>query len=75
MQTLQIKISDGDKERYRLQGSEIKFADLVDKISMEYARQALLECNRIAAASGLSNMSLEEINAEIKAVRDAKSHS
>jgi len=47
----------------------------VDLISREYARKALLECNEIAKQDGLSEMTMDEINAEIKAIRDAKTHS
>ena len=75
MHTIQVKVSDTDFQRYKLDDGEIKFADLVDKISVEYSRKSLLECNEIAEQVGLSNMSLGEINAEIKAVRDAKAHS
>jgi hypothetical protein len=48
---------------------------LVELINLEYARKALLECNEIAEKVGLSKMTMDEINAEIKAVRDAKAHS
>jgi hypothetical protein len=75
MQTLQIKISNTDFQKYNLKSREIKFTDLVDLISREYARNALLECNEIAKQEGLSEMSMDEINAEIKAVRDAKTDS
>ena len=76
MKTIQVKVSETDFEKYNLENQkEIKFIDLVEKISLEYARKALLECNEIAEKTGLSNMTLEDINAEIKAVRDAKSHS
>ena len=75
MKTLQIKISNADIQKYNLSNSEIKFTDLVDLISQEYAREALLECNEIAEQEGLSKMTMDEINAEIKAVRDAKAHS
>jgi hypothetical protein len=75
MQTLQIKISNTDFKKYNLESREIKFTDLVDLISKEYARKALLECNEIAEQEGLSKMTFDEINAEIKAVRDAKTHS
>ena len=44
-------------------------------ISKEYAREALIECNNIAEKKGLSKMTMDEINAEIKAVRDAKADS
>ena len=75
MQTLQINISNTDFKKYNLESREIKFTDLVDLISKEYARKALLECNEIAEQEGLSKMTFDEINAEIKAVRDAKTHS
>ena len=75
MQTLQIKISNTDFQKYNLESREIKFTDLVDLISKEYARKALLECTEIAEQEGLSKMTFDEINAEIKAVRDAKTHS
>jgi hypothetical protein len=76
MRTIQIRVSESDFLKYNLEsGQEIKFPDLVEKISLEYARQALLDCNKIARKVGLSTMTLEEINAEIKAVRDAKNNS
>lgn len=75
MQTLQIKISDSDMQKYNLASREIKFTELVDLISREYARKSLLECNEIAEQEGLSKMTMDEINAEIKAVRNAKNHS
>lgn len=75
MQTLQIKISNTDIQKYNLENKEIKFTDLVDLINKEYARKALLECNEIAKQVGLSKMTMDEINAEIKAVRNAKTHS
>ncbi len=76
MKTVQLKVSDTDFQKYNLGSSvEIKFTDLVELISREYARKALLECNEIARQVGLSTMTMDEINAEIKAVRDAKAHS
>lgn len=75
MQTIQLKISNADFQKYKLESREIKFTDLVDLISREYARKALLECNEIAKQEGLSEMTMDDINAEIKAVRDAENHS
>lgn len=75
MQTIQIKISNTDFQKYNFGSKEIKFTDLVDLISREYARKALLECNEIAEQVGLSKLTMDEINAEINAVRNAKSHS
>lgn len=76
MKTVQLRVNDTDFQKYNLEiDREIDFSDLVQKISLEYARKALLECNAIAQEVGLSDMTLEEINAEIKAVRDAKNNS
>ena len=75
MRTVQLKVSETDFLKYNLGNSELKFSDLVELIQREYARQALLECNEIAEKVGLSKMTMEEINAEIKAVRDAKANS
>lgn len=72
MRTIQIKVSETDFQKYNLGSGEIKFTNLVEMIKREYARQALLECNEIAEKVGLSKMTMDEINAEIKAVRDAK---
>lgn len=68
-------MSETDFQKYNLGGAEIKFVDLVEKISREYARKAVLECNQIAEQVGLSNMTMDEIDAEINAVRNAKNHS
>lgn len=75
MRTVQIKVSETDFQKYNLGSLEIKFTDLIEMISREYARKALLECNEIAGQVGLSKMTMDEINAEIKSVRDAKTHS
>ncbi len=75
MRTLKIKITESDFQRYNLKEGEIKFTDLVDSISREYARKAVLESNELAEKYGLSTITLNEINAEIKAVRDAKNNS
>jgi hypothetical protein len=69
MRTVQIKISETDFQKYNLRNEEIKFTDLVEMISREYARKALLQCNEIAEQIGLSKMTMDEINTEIKAVR------
>jgi hypothetical protein len=72
MRNIQLQISESDFQKYKLDKSEIKFTDLVEKISLEYARKAVLQCNQIAKEIGLSDMTLEEINAEINAVRNKK---
>lgn len=75
MRTIQLKVSESDFLKYNFGNAEIKFSDLEELISREYSKKALLKCNEIAHKVGLSNMTIEDINAEIKAVRDAKTHS
>ena len=41
IRTLQIKVSVSEFRNYKLKSNEIKFTDLVDLISREYARKAL----------------------------------
>ena len=76
MRTIQIEVSESEYNKYNLPSDQvIKFADLVEKISLEYARKALTECHEVAARVGLSKMTSDEIDAEIQAVRDAKNNS
>jgi hypothetical protein len=75
MQTIQIKVSNTDFQKYKLGRKELNFKDLVDLISIEYVKKSLLECNKIAEQEGLSKMTMDEINTEINAVRDAKARS
>ena len=60
---MQVKITDTDIQKYNLGSGEIKVTDLVDLISKEYAREALLECNEVGEQVGLSKMTMDEINA------------
>jgi len=53
MRTLQIEVSETDFQKYNLGSEEIKFTDLVDLISKEYVRKALLQSNEIAEQQGL----------------------
>ncbi len=76
MRTIQLKVSEADFKKYELEGlKEVEFTNLIEKMSLEYARKSLLECNQIAAQVGLSDITIEEINAEIIAVRNAKNNS
>lgn len=75
MKTIKIKMSDSDYQKYNLTGSELSFSALMELIEIEQARNALNEANTLAENYGLSKMSLEEINSEITAIRDGKTHS
>lgn len=76
MGIIQVSLSDQDRKKYGLNDSKIAFEDLLNKISAELARQAMHACQDIAERAGVSQLTLDEINAEIKAVRqqNAKHH-
>ena len=51
------------------------FNDLADLIKSELSKNALSECVSLSDSVGLSSMTLDEINKEIKATRNAQNHS
>jgi hypothetical protein len=69
MQTLSVAISDVEYSKFGIQGTSFAFSDFVDLISKELMRQNLNACVNLAQKYGLSDMTLDEINAEIDAVR------
>ena len=63
-------------ERFGINSEKIDFKELLNKISIELARQAAYQCHEIAKRVGLSTMTMDEISAEVKAVRmNAKNRS
>jgi hypothetical protein len=75
MKTLNVSISDSERRKYRINDDEIGFSELVDLVSRELMHQSLDKSVRLAGQYGLSSMTLDEINDEIAAVRNAKDHS
>ena len=69
---LNVAIDDLEYDKFGFESDNITFEELKEKISIEYAKEALLKCNLIAEQTGLSTLTLDEINAEINAVRNAK---
>ena len=69
MKTLNITISDVEYGRFGIPNEHLNFTDFVDLISRELMRQNLNRCVALAEKHGLSSMTMEEINNEVKAVR------
>ncbi|MBP6740296.1 MAG: hypothetical protein KA146_09900 [Leptospiraceae bacterium] len=69
MKTITVSISENEFQNFGFKSDTIAFKELLEKISTELARKALARCHQIAKETGLSEMTLEEINAEIKEVR------
>ena len=75
MRTLNIAISDLEYEKFGLKTDQLSFTDLVDMISRELSRQNLKKAVALAERYGLSSMSMDEISAEVNAVRNNAAHS
>lgn len=74
MKTLQISISDIEFNNFGLKEQNLAFSDLLELVSKELTKQNLIKCVELADKYGLSNLTMEEITNEVKAVRqDAKS--
>jgi len=75
MRTLNVSISDLEYNKFGIKNSQLTFSDFIDIVSRELAKQNLDKCVELAEKYGLSKMTMDEINEEIKAARrDAKSH-
>jgi hypothetical protein len=69
MQTLNIAISDIECNKFGIKGNSFNFSDFLDLVSKELMRQNLNSCVNLAEKYGLSTMTMDEINEEVKAVR------
>ena len=75
MRTLNISISELEYNKFGLKEDNLSFSELLDIISRENARENLRKSVELAEKYGLSKMTMEEIDEEIKAVRkNAKSN-
>ena len=75
MKTLNVSISESEQQKFRINEDKMRFGELVNLVNRELMRQSLDKSVRLAKQHGLSSMTLDEINKEIAAVRNAKSHS
>ena len=69
MKTINVTISDYAFNRLGLDRQNISFTEPADLINKEFTKQTLSKCIQKAEETGLSEMSPEEINKEIKYLR------
>jgi hypothetical protein len=69
MRTLNVSISDLELDKFGIKKDRITFSEFVDLISKELTRQTLNKCIELSEKYGLSNMTMDEITKEVKAVR------
>jgi hypothetical protein len=73
MRTLKISLSELECSKFGIQNEQLTFSDLVDLVSRELSMQALNNSVQLAERFGLSNLTMDNITNEVKAVRkDAK---
>ena len=72
MKTISVQISDVEYDTFGLSKNRFSFSELAGLIERQMARQALRRCVTLANRHGLSSMTMEEINAEVNAVRQCK---
>ena len=70
MKSLSITISDNEFERFGLKNETLSFSEFIEIIKNEISKQSLNTVAEIAEKYGLSKMTMDEIDAEIQAVRD-----
>jgi hypothetical protein len=72
MKILNISISEIEFNKFGIKKNNFTFTEFVELISRELMRQNLDKCIELAEKYGLSSMTMDEINEEVKAVRNAK---
>lgn len=69
MRTINISISELEYNKFGLKADKLSFSEFIDIITKEISRQNLKNSVRLAEKYGLSKMSMDYINKEVKAVR------
>ncbi len=72
MRTLNISISDIEFNKFNIKKDSLTFTEFVELIRKELMRQNLNKSVELAEKYGLSSMTMDEINEEVRAVRNAK---
>ncbi|NCA84972.1 MAG: hypothetical protein EOM83_05270 [Clostridia bacterium] len=72
MKNLSVTISNEEIEKFGINKESLTFAELLEMIKNEISKQNLNVVTEIAERYGLSKMTMNEIDEEVKAVRNAK---
>ena len=75
MKSLNVEISELEFEQYGIKKSTLPFSELVQIIRREILKQNLEKTVQLAEKHGLSSMTMDEVNEEIKAYRNEKTNS
>ncbi len=72
MRILNVSISDMEFNNLGIKNENITFTEFIELVRREVMRNNLNNCLALAEKVGLSSMTMNEINEEIKLVRNAK---
>ena len=72
MRTLNVSISDMEFNNFGIKNENITFTEYTELVRREVMQNNLNNCLALAEKYGLSSMTMNEINEEIKSVRNAK---
>ncbi len=72
MRTLNVSISDMEFNNLGIKNENITFTEFTELVRREVMRNNLNNCLALAEKYGLTSMTMNEINEEIKLVRNAK---
>lgn len=72
MKTISVSISDLEYNQLGIESDKLSFTEFVDIVNREITKQTLNKCVQLAERYNLSKMTMDEINDEVKAVRNAK---
>lgn len=75
MKSVNIQISDFEFNQLGLDKSTLSLSELIEIIGKKITKQTLEKSIQLASKYGLSKMTMEEIDDEIKAYRNAKNNS
>jgi hypothetical protein len=75
MRTLKIAISELEYEKFGIKSDQLSFTEFIDMVSREIGRQNLKKTVELSERYGLSNMTMDEITAEVKSVQRNAPHS
>ena len=75
MKSLNIQISDLEFQQLGIKKSRLSFSEIIDIIVTRITQQTLEKSIGLSEKYGISKMSMDDINKEIKALRDAKTDS
>ncbi|MBW8050366.1 MAG: hypothetical protein FVQ77_08530 [Cytophagales bacterium] len=69
MKTIQLLVNEEDYLKYGLRNNTMTLSEFRDKIEIEIFQKSIEKSLKIAKETGLSEMSLKDINAEIEEVK------